>query len=123
MENSNTDPNLTESEPSTSEQSTRTINNQTTTSERMERRKYKIPILSDRETDLTNIDPKMWWEKNFRMHPPDVQQQLGRNHRRKCTNHGSPHRIPHKRRRHLGTWTKSQTRNHERSVGPRIERC
>ena len=63
MENSNTDPNLTESEPSTSEQSTRTINNQTTTSERMERRKYKIPILSDRETDLTNIDPKMWWEQ------------------------------------------------------------
>ena len=29
----------------------------------MERSKYKIPILSDRETDLTKINPKMWWEQ------------------------------------------------------------
>ena len=63
MENNNTDPNLTEGEPNTSEQSTRTINKQTTTSERMERSKYKFPILSDRETDLTKINPKMWWEQ------------------------------------------------------------
>ena len=63
MENNNTDPNLTEGEPSTSEQSTRTINNQTTTSERMERSKDRTPILSDRETDLTKINPKMWWEQ------------------------------------------------------------
>ena len=45
-----------------SEQSTRTINNQTT-SERAEKSKYKIPILSDRETDLTKTNPKMWWEQ------------------------------------------------------------
>ena len=25
--------------------------------------KYKIPILSDRETDLTKANPKMWWEQ------------------------------------------------------------
>ena len=29
----------------------------------MEKSKYKIPILSDRETDLTKINPKMWWEQ------------------------------------------------------------
>ena len=29
----------------------------------MERSKYKVPILSDRETDLTKINPKMWWEQ------------------------------------------------------------
>ena len=45
-----------------SEQLTRTINNQTT-SERTEKSKYKIPILSDRETNLTKINPKMWWEQ------------------------------------------------------------
>ena len=61
MEN-NTDPNSTESGPNTSGQSTRMNNNQTT-SERAERSKYKIPILSDRETDLTKINPKMWWEQ------------------------------------------------------------
>ena len=63
MGNNNTNPNLTEGEPNTSERSTRTNNNQTTTSERMEKTKYKIPILSDMETDLTKINPKMWWEQ------------------------------------------------------------
>ena len=48
--------------PMSSEQSTRTINNQTI-SERAEKSKYKIPILSDRETDLTKTNPKMWWEQ------------------------------------------------------------
>ena len=33
------------------------------TMERMERNKYKIPILSDRETDLTKFNPRMWWEQ------------------------------------------------------------
>ena len=51
-----------EGEPMTSEQSTRTINNQTM-AERTEKSKYKIPILSDRDTDLTKINPKMWWEQ------------------------------------------------------------
>ena len=63
MENNNIDPNSTEGGPNTSEQSTRTNNTQTTTSERMKRSKYKIPILSDRETNLTKINPKMWWEQ------------------------------------------------------------
>ena len=63
MENNNTNFNSTEGEPNSSEQSTRTNNNQTTSSERMEKSKYKIPILSDRETDLTKINPKMWWEQ------------------------------------------------------------
>ena len=62
MENNNTNPNLNEGEPNISERSSRT-NNTTTSSERMEKTKYKIPILSDRETDLTKINPKMWWEQ------------------------------------------------------------
>ena len=62
LEINNTDPNSTEGEPMTSEQSTRTINNQTM-SERTEKSKYKIPILSDRDTDLTKINLKMWWEQ------------------------------------------------------------
>ena len=32
-------------------------------SERTEKSKYKIPILSDRDTDLTKNNPKMWWEQ------------------------------------------------------------
>ena len=63
MDNNNTNLNLTEGEPNTLERSTRMNNNQTTTSERMEKTKYKIPILSDRDTDLTKINPKMWWEQ------------------------------------------------------------
>ena len=39
-----------------------TVANQATV-ERTERNKYKIPILSDRETDLSKINPKMWWEQ------------------------------------------------------------
>ena len=61
MEN-NADPNTTEGGPNISEQSKR-INNNQTTSEWAERSKYKIPILSDRETDLTKFNPKMWWEQ------------------------------------------------------------
>ena len=34
-----------------------------TTVERTERNKYKIPILSDRETDLLKVNPKMCWEQ------------------------------------------------------------
>ena len=62
MENENTHPNSTEGGPMSSEQLKRTINNQTT-SERTEKSNYKIPILSERETDLTKINPKMWWEQ------------------------------------------------------------
>ena len=39
------------------------MTNNQTTSERAERSKYKIPILSNRDTDLTKINPKMWWEQ------------------------------------------------------------
>ena len=62
MDNNNTNPSLNEGEPNISERSSRT-NNTTTSSERMEKTKYKIPILSDRETDLTKFNPKMWWEQ------------------------------------------------------------
>ena len=62
MDNNNTDLNSTEDRPMSSEQTTRTTNNQTM-SERAEKSKYKIPILSDRETDLTKANPKMWWEQ------------------------------------------------------------
>ena len=34
-----------------------------TTADGTEKNKYKIPILSDRETDLTQINPRMWWEQ------------------------------------------------------------
>ena len=37
--------------------------NQSTTMERTEKNKYKIQILSDRETDLTEINPIMWWKQ------------------------------------------------------------
>ena len=37
--------------------------NQSTAMERMEQNKYKIPILSDRETDLTKTNPRMSWEQ------------------------------------------------------------
>ena len=37
--------------------------NQSTTMERMKKNKYKIPILSDRKTDLTQPNPRMWWEQ------------------------------------------------------------
>ena len=57
-----TDPNTTEGGPNTSEQSSRTNNNQTT-SEWTKRRKNKTPILSDREAELTQINPKMCWEQ------------------------------------------------------------
>ena len=39
-----------------------TAPNQTTVIERMEKNKNKIPILSDRETDLTK-NPRMRWEQ------------------------------------------------------------
>ena len=57
----------THSDPNTSVQTARSATNQTTmnqtTADRMERNKYKIPILSDRETDLTKINRRMWWEQ------------------------------------------------------------
>ena len=31
--------------------------------ERTERNKYRNPILSDRKTDLSKANPKMWWEQ------------------------------------------------------------
>ena len=37
--------------------------NQSTTMERTQKNKYKIPILSDRETDWTTVIPGMWWEQ------------------------------------------------------------
>ena len=31
--------------------------------ERYEKSKYKIPIFTDRNTEMNKIDPKMWWEQ------------------------------------------------------------
>ena len=39
-----------------------TVANQTTV-DRTERNKKKTPILSDRETDLSKIIPRMWWKQ------------------------------------------------------------
>ena len=56
----------TQTDPNTSVQTAQSATNQTmmnqTTADRMEK-KYKISILSDRETDLTKINPRMWWEQ------------------------------------------------------------
>ena len=90
-----------------------------TTSEWTERSKYKTPILSDRETDLTKINPKMWWEQKTEY----IHLTYSRNHRSRNNRvHGPTHRIPHKKQRHLGARPKSQTRNYERPMGPRIKR-
>ena len=57
----------THSDPNTSVQPAQLALNQTmmnqTTADRTEKNKYKIPILSDRETDLTKINPRMLWEQ------------------------------------------------------------
>ena len=39
-----------------------TTPNQSTTLERMEKNNYKIPTLSEKETDLTKTNPRMSWE-------------------------------------------------------------
>ena len=56
-----------QTDPNTSVQTAQSATNQTimnqTVADRMEKKKYKIPILSDRETDLTKINPRMWWEQ------------------------------------------------------------
>ena len=41
------------------EQDTQNVTN----AERIEKSKYKIPIFTDRTTDLDKTDPKMWWEQ------------------------------------------------------------
>ena len=56
-----------QTDPNTSVQTAQSATNQTimnqTAADRMEKNKYKIPILSDRESDLTKINPRMWWEQ------------------------------------------------------------
>ena len=47
-----------------------------TTVERTERNKYKIPILSDRETDLSKTNPRMWWEQISKYIDLTYQKQL-----------------------------------------------
>ena len=61
----NTDPeqsclNMSEQSGQTEQSGTQ---NQSTAMERMEKNNYKIPILSDRETDLTKTNPRMWREQ------------------------------------------------------------
>ena len=56
-----------QTDPNTSVQTAQSATNQTmmnqATADRMEKNKYKIPILLDRETDLTKIKTRMWWEQ------------------------------------------------------------
>ena len=54
----------TQTDPNTAEQSAwLSINqNQITTTEWMDK-KFKVPILSDRVSDLTKINLRMWWEQ------------------------------------------------------------
>ena len=56
----NTDHNMSEQSGQSEQSGTQ---KQSTTMERMEKNKYKIPILSDRETDSTKTNPRMWWEQ------------------------------------------------------------
>ena len=53
--------------PNSSAQPTQNTMNQSmmnqTTADKAEKNKYKIPILSDRETDLSKTNPRMWWEQ------------------------------------------------------------
>ena len=37
--------------------------NTTQNAKRYEKSKYKIPIFTDRNTELNKTDPKMWWEQ------------------------------------------------------------
>ena len=48
-----------------------------TTVERTERNKYKIPILSDRETDLSKTNPKIMWEQISEHIDLTYQKKLG----------------------------------------------
>ena len=87
-----------------------------------ERSKYNIPILSDRETDLTKINPKMCWEQILEcIHLPfnrNLDEIIDQG-----TEYMDPHSVYHEKRRcHLGTWPKSQTRNQEKPMGSRIKR-
>ena len=50
--------------------------NQTTMVERMEKNKYKIPILSDRKTELTKTNPRMEWEQISEYINPTYQKNL-----------------------------------------------
>ena len=117
MEN-HTDPNSTEGGPNTSEQST---NNNQTTSEWMERSKYKIPILWGRETDLTKINPKMRWEQ--------ISEYIHSTYSRNLdeiidqgTEYMDPHTVYHMKGDVIYTSPQSQTRNHERSMVSIIKR-
>ena len=57
-----------QTDPNTSVQTAQSATNQTmmnqTVADRMKKNKNKIPILSDRETDLTKMNPRMWWEQS-----------------------------------------------------------
>ena len=52
------------SDPNILAQTAQSAVNQTmmnqTAADRTEKNKYKIPILLDRETDLTKVNPRMW---------------------------------------------------------------
>ena len=72
---------------------------------------------------LTKIIPKLWWEQISEYIHLKYNRNLDEIVEEGTRIHGSTHRIPHKGGCHLGNWPKSETRNHERSVGSRNKRC
>ena len=94
-----------------------TVANQTTV-ERTERKKYNIPILSDRETDLSKINPRMRWEQ--------ISEYIDLTYQKKLEElieqgTGPTHNISHQRRRHMGIGLKSETRDFEGPKGKRTQ--
>ena len=101
------------SDPSTSEQSGQLATNQTimnqTIADRLEKIKYKIPTLSDRETDLTKTNTRMWWEQNLEYIHLTYNRNLD-----ELMDQGihrmDPHTVYHIKGGHFGTRSQGHTK-------------
>ena len=84
----------THSDPNTSVQPAQETMSQTTmnktTADRTEKNKYKIPILSDRATDLAKINPRIWWEQISEYICPTYKRNVD-----KIMDRGSDQMDPH----------------------------
>ena len=88
--------------------------NHTTMVERMKEIIYKIPILSDRETDLTKTNQSMWCEQ--------ISEFIDLTDQKNMEDFGRPYITTYQRLCHLGLGHKSKTRNHGSPTGQRVER-
>ena len=105
-----------------------------TTADQMEKNKYKIPILSNRETDLTipilskretdptKINPRMWWEQ--------ISEYIHLTYNRNLdemmdqgTDQMDPHTVYHIKGDVTWALGPKTKRNYEGSMGQRAERC